>query len=262
MVEFTGSLLPIYNKMLAMTGANAAAQKMASAGPSGYYNAIGVLGLFAASLLIATTASMFITGAQKRAAARGESFGAALWNILTKARSQSGGYLAHIGIGIILIGLVGSAMYVYDSNYTIPQQAGASVTVDAYTFTFVGTDSQTLPNGNQVDKLKLDVTRGGKKVGTITPGQTTFPVTQQTRTDASVLSEPLRDIFVAMQGADETGATINVKINPLIWFSWVGFMLLLIGTGIAAWPKKGGQVAPVAAPAKSTSKAFAKRAKR
>jgi cytochrome c-type biogenesis protein CcmF len=263
-VEFSGTLLPIYNKMVAMAATNAPAAKMAGAGPSVYYNALGVLGLLAASLVIATTGSMFVTGAHKRAKARGEGMGTALWNILTKARSQSGGYITHIGIGIILIGLVGSAMYVFDNNYTIPQQPGSTFTVEGYTFTYAGSDSKTLANGNEVFTLNLDVSRGGRKVGAITPGQTTFAANQQTRTDASVLSEPLRDIFVSMQQADETGITVNVKVNPLIWFSWGGFILLLIGTSIAAWPKKGGAVAPVPAPVKPApfKTSTGKRAKR
>jgi len=258
MMEFTTSLQPIYNKMIALKATNAAALKMASAGPAWYYSAIAILGFVAASLVIAVTVSMFVTGAKKRAEARGESFGAALWNILTKARSQSGGYLAHIGIGIILIGLVGSAMFVYDNTYTFPNKAGSQFQVDQYTFTFASGQSRTLDNGNTVDEIALDVTRGGKKVGTITPGQTTFAATQQTRTDARVLSEPLRDIFVTMQGADENGVTVNVKINPLIWFSWSGFILLMLGTTLASWPKGGAQ--PVAVDSrKGISRKVAKR---
>ena len=67
-----------------------------------------------------------------------------------------------------------------------------------------------------------------------------------------------------MQQADETGITVNVKINPLIWFSWGGFILLLIGTALAAWPKKGGAVAPVPGPCKPTpvKASSGKRAKR
>ncbi|NTU70708.1 MAG: cytochrome c biogenesis protein CcsA [Coriobacteriia bacterium] len=259
-VEFSTTLKPIYDRMVLLT--SSPGLKMAEAGPAWYYHAIGLLGLFAGSLLISTTGAMFITGAKKRAEARGESFGAALWSILSKARSQSGGYLAHIGIGIILIGLVGSAMYVYDNTYTIPQQQGAKFTVDQYTFNFVGTDSETLKNGNTVDTINLQVTRGGKVVGTINPGQTTFAATQQTRTDARVLSEPLRDIFVTMQGADESGISINVKINPLIWFSWGGFIILLIGTSIATWPKAGARELVVAgAPLPKTGKAVAKTGK-
>lgn len=252
-VELSQSLLPIYTKMVAMKDTSAAGLKMANAGPAGYYIAIAVLGFFAASLVIAVTVSLFITGAKKRAEAREEGFFTAFWNILTKARSQSGGYLSHIGIGIILIGLVGSAMFVYDNTFTIENKTGSTLQVDQYTFTLTGGDSQTLPNNRQVDTVNLDVTRGGKTIGTISPGQTTFTNTQQTRTDAKVLSEPLRDIFVTMQGADQNGVTINVKINPLIWFSWIGFLVLMLGTALASWPK--GEPQPVPASRKGSRKA-------
>ena len=237
MIEFSKTLLPIYQRMVVM--ASSAGTKMASGGPAWYYNLIGVVGLLTASLVIATTLSLFIGGALKRANTRDENFFVALYNIFAKARSQSGGYLAHIGIGIILIGLVGSAMYVYDNTYTIKDSPGESFTVDQYTLTYQGADNQTLANGNQVEKLKLDVTVGGRTVGRITPGQTVFATTQQTRTDAKVLSEPLRDIFVTLQSVDDSGLHINVKINPLISFSWAGFIVLLLGTALATWPKSG-----------------------
>ncbi len=257
MAEYATALLPIYNKMVVQT--STAGQKIAEAGPAWYYNGLAILGLLAGSLLIANTLSLFITGAMKRAEAREESFGAALWSILTKARSQSGGYLAHIGIGIILIGLIGSAMFVFDNTYTIAQTPGTTFQVDQYTFTFVGSNENTLANGNQVSTLNLDVSRNGRKIGSMSPGQTTFATTQQTRTDAKVLSEPLRDIFVTMQGVTDSGITMNVKINPLIWFSWSGFILLLLGTGLAAWPKPGHALVVASAPAKGSS---AKRARR
>ena len=257
MIEFSTVLLPIYNRMVVLT--SDAGQKMAGAGPAWYYSTVAILGLLAGSLAIANTGAMFVSGALKRAEARGESFGTALWGILSKARSQTGGYFAHIGIGIILIGLIGSAMYVYDNTYTLQQQPGSNFTVEGYTFSFVRTDSETLANGNTVNTLTLAVSRGAKKIGTISPGSTTFAATQQTRTDARVLSEPLRDIFVTMQSADAGVATINVKINPLIWFSWGGFALLLVGTSVATWPKKGQAQLQVATSKKGASPKRAKR---
>jgi len=258
MVEFTQTLLPIYQRMVVMT--SAAGTKMATAGPAWYYHAIAIAGLFAASLVIATTLSLFIGGAQKRAQARDENFFTALWNILTKARSQSGGYLAHIGMGIILIGLVGSAMYVYDNTYVIKDAAGQTINIDQYTLTYQGANNDTLSNGNQVETLNLDVSVAGRKIGKITPGQTVFATTQQTRTDAKVLSEPLRDIFVTLQSADASGLSINVKINPLISFSWAGFVILLLGTALASWPKAGAR--PVVAEARVASGKRGKSGKR
>ena len=203
---------------------------MAGAGPRWYYNGIGVLGLLAASLLIATTTSLFIDGAQKRAAARGESFGAALWNILTKARTQSGGYLAHIGIGIILIGLVGSAMYVHDNNVHDPATSRARRSRStSYTFTLHGRRTpSTLANGNQVDTLNLDV-HARRPQGRHDHAGPDDVRRAPSRRALDAASSPSRcaTSSSSMQQADETGITINVKINPLIWFAWGGFILLL-----------------------------------
>ena len=247
MLDYVKTLKPIYDTMVKL--GNEPGLKLAAAGPSWYYNGLGIAGLLVGALLISTTIGLFIEGARKRAAARGESLGGALWSIITKARSQSGGYLAHIGMGIILIGLVGSAMFVMDQTYTIPDTPGSTFTVDQYVFSYAGVNDVTLPNGDTVSTLKLNVTRDGKSIGTVDPGMTQFAVQQQTKLNAKVLSEPLRDIFVVFQGAENGKLTINVKINPLISFAWGGFLLLMIGTALAAWPKAGGELraVPVAA---------------
>jgi cytochrome c-type biogenesis protein CcmF len=239
MVEWWLTLKPIYDFMVTQT--SDPGKKFAAAGPAWYYHGIAILGLFIASLLIANTISLFIEGARKRAEARGENFGVALWSLITKARSQSGGYLVHIGMGIILIGLIGSAMYVRDQTFMVQDKPGTQFTMADYTFTYQGVKDDTLANGNTTSLMTLAVARGGKQLGIIKPGSTTFAATQQNRLDAKVFSEPLRDIFVVFEGASGTTLVVNVKINPLIWMSWLGFIILLLGTALACWPKPGGR---------------------
>jgi len=250
--EWAVNLRPTYALTIAAGGKGATALR--AFGPQGVYDVISVLGLLAASLLIATTVSMFIEGARKRSKAKGESFFASLGNIVFKARTQSGGYLAHIGMGIILIGLIGSSMYVRDVSTLMENKPGATLTVADYTFTFKNISEVTLPNGDQRSVATFGVQRDGKTLGDINPGLTAFARQGQTRLDASVHSELLRDIFVVWQGTQPgpDGAeqlSLNVKINPLIWFAWGGFILLLLGTTLAAWPKKRAEVVAVAAPA-------------
>jgi cytochrome c-type biogenesis protein CcmF len=245
-------LRPIYDFMVAQGGPLAA--NFTAFGPSAVYHTLGLLGLFAGAMIIATTIWLFIDGARKRADAKGESFGASLWAIVSKARTQSGGYLAHLGIGIIMIGLVGSAMYVRDVKVLLPEAPGESFSVSNYTFTFQGIESQQLPNGDIDSVANFEVTRDGKSLGTVSPGLTQFARQGQTRLNASVRSELLRDIFMVWEGnqtneAGETELSINVKINPLIWFAWGGFIMLLLGTTLAAWPRR--RVAVEVAPARA-----------
>lgn len=246
--EWVANLRPIYLFMMQQGGENA--RKLAAFGPEWVYDVIAILGLFAASLLISTTVALFIDGSRKRAAAKGgtalSSFGQILWN----ARTQSGGYLAHIGMGIILIGLVGSSMYVRDVRLNVPEKPGSTFTVDDYKFTYQGIKEDKLANGDIVATAVFGVAKDGRNLGTVDPGLTQFARQGQTRLNARVLSEPLRDIFVVWEGSEAGNMSVNVKINPLIWFAWGGFALLLVGTTLAAWPKKRPALAVAAAPAR------------
>ncbi|TLM89637.1 MAG: cytochrome C assembly protein, partial [Actinobacteria bacterium] len=186
------------------------------------HNGEAVVGLIAAAFLISTTGFLFIDGARKRAAARGEGFGASLWSVLSKARTQSGGYLTHIGVGIVIIGLVGSAMFVRDVKVQLPSKTGSKKSAAGYTFVFDKLDQQTLKNGDVNTVAYVELYKNGKRVGVLKPGQLQYAVQQQTRMNASVVSEPLKDVFVSLEGADEKQVQLAVKINPLIWFTWVG----------------------------------------
>ncbi|PKQ10144.1 MAG: cytochrome C assembly protein [Actinobacteria bacterium HGW-Actinobacteria-9] len=236
-IEWWVNLRPVYSAMVAEGGKNARA--MTAFGPEVIYSAIALSGFLAASLLISNTTWLFIDGARKRAAAKNQGMLAALGDILFKARTRSGGYLAHIGMGIILIGLVGSSMYVRDVRPTVADQPGATFTVSDYTFTYKSTSDVQQANGDTKSVATFGVSRNGRQLGDIAPGLTRFARQQQTRLDAAVMSEPLRDIFVVWEGTQGGQLSMNVKINPLIGFSWGGFALLLLGAALAAWPKSG-----------------------
>lgn len=214
------------------------------------YSLLGfIVGAFAVSVAV----FMFVEGARKRAAAKGESFWAALGNIMLKARTQSGGYLTHMGMGIILIGLVGSTMFVADTQPSVKNEAGTQLEVGGYTLTYQGLDTQNLTNGDVVTTALFDVSRGGRLVGTANPGQVQFYRQQSSKLNADVIVEPLRDIFIVFQGLDPqtNELSLQVKINPLISWAWAGFLLTIIGSALAMWPKKQVEAMPVPASRKN-----------
>ena len=65
--------------------------------------------------------------------------------------------------------------------------------------------------------------------------------TQQSKLNASVVSTPLHDLFVAYRGVSEDGAfALDVRINPLISFVWAGFFILMAGTALAFAGRREG----------------------
>jgi cytochrome c-type biogenesis protein CcmF len=211
----------------------------------------GIIGLLVAALAIALPLYLFWDGSRKRAKARGENPLSSFFSILFKSRTQSGGYLTHLGIGFVLVGLIGSAMYVRDIPFTLAATPGASHAAGPYVIAYQGVSSQTLSNGDVVQQVQLNVTRNGVLVQKMAPSVTQLAnraSSQSTKFSAAVHSEITGDLFVAFQGGDATALSFDVKINPLISWAWFGFALLIIGTAIAAWPRKEVPLAPVPAP--------------
>jgi cytochrome c-type biogenesis protein CcmF len=238
LAEFAANLMPIYRAMMVLGVQNSPTAVMMGHGPFAYYAVIALLGLMAAALIIANAVALFVTGTIRRAEATGCGLGKAFLGLLAGARQQSGGYLAHLGIGIILIGLVGSAMFVYDNTYLLPASKGVAFPVDDYAFAYAGHTLSTASNGDQTLTLKMDVTRGGKAVRTVVVKQTQFAEGGEIMRQADVVSEPLRDVFASLQGVDGNSFVVNVKVNPLISLTWTGFVVLLLGGGLASWPAR------------------------
>jgi len=215
------------------------------------------IGLLVAALAMALPVYLFVDGSRKRAAARGENAFKSFAHILFKARTQSGGYLTHLGVGMVLVGLVGSTMYVKSEVITLQETPGSKATVGGYTVVFQGFDEQTLSNKDVVQTVKIDLEQNGKTIAKLEPSVVQMAnraAKQSTRFNAAVDVGLLRDVFVAFQGADTAGLSFEVKINPLISWAWVGFVIMIMGTGIAMWPKKERVLAAVPAPHASSKK--------
>ena len=85
-----------------------------------------------------------------------------LWKTATLARDgglkRAGGYLAHVGVGVMLIGFLASSAYDESAKVTLVQ--GRPTAVRDMTLTFVGFQPATTPG--EKDAMAVEVARGGK----------------------------------------------------------------------------------------------------
>ena len=89
--------------------------------------------------------------------------------------------------------------------------------------------------------MQFDVydVNSGAYLGHVAPSVQLDAMTQQTKLNASVLGSPLEDLFVVYRGVSEDGQlSMDVRVNPLISFTWVGFALLMVGTAIALFGRR------------------------
>lgn len=219
MVYWATSLLPAYDAMLAKD--DAASLALLEAGPSWYYNGLAILGLLVACLLLFNAAFMFvrnIRAPRKRGAA-------------------VGGSIAHVAMAVILIGLIGSNMYVTEESGYMgfdmdAGQATETFSIQEYELVYAG-DSVTDDSegsGNVLYQVDFDVYKNGQLIGQLHPSVQLDTTTQQQKLNAAVMSFPDEDLFVVYRGTNQEGAfSLDVRVNPLVSLVWVGFALLMAG---------------------------------
>ena len=231
MVYFATYLLPSYNAMIAMGGTTA--EGLLEQGAPWYYNGLAVVGFAVASLLFFNALFMAVRSLKHVGAGK-----------IRRRLALFGGSVAHASMGIILVGLIGSAMYV-TGYLTYDEEAdGTSDTFIIQDFELVYKDNSIdeLGNGNVRYALTFDAYKDGQFVGTVNPAVQLVGATQQQKLEASVIGFPLEDLFVVYRGVNDAGDySMDVRVNPLISFVWVGFGLLMVGCLIPLFAKRASK---------------------
>ncbi|MCL2402831.1 MAG: cytochrome c biogenesis protein CcsA [Coriobacteriia bacterium] len=231
--------------------------------PQFLYHAIALVAFYVSCFLVVTNIALFARGTKARMKATGENVLKSFGSILIKARVQSGGYISHLAIGLTVIGLVGSMMYAEERAYDLPLQEGAVASISNYDFVLEEFVQETVyehDNQELRETVRFTVERDGQPAGRIETIRYFDPIREMHRINASVRSEPLRDIYLTL-GSREIVDTIPItlKINPLIWVMWIGSGLLLVGNALAAWPKPKPKAALAAGGGKGKSPGGAKK---
>lgn len=232
LVLFFTRLLPAYNAIA--TGGGAGAADLLAYGPSWYYNALAVVGFAVASLLFFNAGFVL---AKAIAVKAGQ----------VRARlSLIGGSLSHAAMAVILVGLVGSAMYVTKQTYYLPYDEAndaieQTVVIRNYELVYTGSSTDAnMGSAMMIYTVNFDVTKDGRDAGSISPRYNLSMVTGQTKLDAGVKSYLLEDLFVVFNGFSNTGKSdaqpmmvLEVRTNPLIGLVWAGFGLMLVGMALS-----------------------------
>ena len=236
-------LVPSYNGIIAAGGT--AAEELASDGPAWYYNGLALVGFFVASMLLFN--SLFMLGRIVRSYKESHSCGAvaAFGGCLRNRPASFGGFLSHAAMAVILVGLIGSSMYVTEKVAYIgydeaTDTASETFQIKDYTLEYVSNSVTEVNNGDVIMyTVNYDAYKDGAFIGQVRPSVQLAQKTQQQKLVASVISLPTEDLFVVYRGVNDEGDfSMDVRVNPLISFVWVGFALLMVGCLIPLFAKR------------------------
>jgi cytochrome c-type biogenesis protein CcmF len=204
----------------------------------GITNIYALIGLFLASLVIAVTLYEFWRGAMARRKRHGESFFQAFWTLVSRNRRRYGGYLIHLSMAMLAIGIIGIEMFQKETQGTLSQ--GESLTLGAYTMTYESLSVFDAPDARNVARAVVSLEKDGKPVGELYPRRDFFYDSQQPMTIPGVRSTIEDDFYVLLVDWEEisvSSATFKVYHNPLVMWMWIGSWVFIVGTLVAAWPE-------------------------
>jgi cytochrome c-type biogenesis protein CcmF len=206
---------------------------------------------FAVSAAVMTAIlSEFLRGAGVISKQTGKNLFMATWLLTRRNTRRYGGYIIHIGVVIVVIGLAGSA---FNRNTESELALHDKLSIGPYTLECVGFTQDSNLNYNSEFAL-LDVSKGGKKQFQMSPEKRVYLVTGQPQTMVAIHSTPSWDLYVVYEGTNpDTGQPIiKAILNPLVGWIWAGLVVLVFGTLIALVPSITPQTASLRMPARAT----------
>lgn len=191
-----------------------------------------ILSIFVAATIIIE----FVRGSKARRKMRGEGYLKSFFNLTRGNKRRYGGYIIHIGIVLLFVGITGSSAFKVEKVETLAK--GESLTIKNYQLKYE--DFSSYPTeSKQVTTVTLSVYREGKKVATLRPAKNLFRNQEQPTTEVAIRSTLREDLYVILAEYDQDGrVTLKVLINPLVMWMWIGGFVLSGGAIIVMWPDK------------------------
>ena len=204
---------------------------------SGTLNFAALLSLWLASLVFCVTIYEFYRGAIARSKSSRNSFIISLWLLISRNRRRYGGYIVHLGIVFMAVGIIGVEMFQTETQGTLALEERMSL--EDYSLVYKDLTEYPENDGRFVTKATLDVYKNNKLIGELEPRRDYYNISQQRMTIPDVYSTLEGDLYVLLIDWKPVGpqqATFKIYLNPLINWIWIGGFLFILGTLVATWP--------------------------
>ncbi len=146
---------------------------------------------------------------------------------LNLPRAAYGSTLAHVGLGIVVIGIAATTAWRSEAVQVLAP--GASLSLAGYDLQFKGASPMRGPN-YQETVGQIVVTRSGRDVTTLLPSKRLFDVPRQGTTQAAILNAWHGDLYVVLGDALAGGAfVVRAYFHPMVRLIWIGALVMAFG---------------------------------
>src|SRR5574341_47868 len=209
-------------------------------------NAIALIGFFLIALVLFVTITEFWRATGARMNAQNEDAFTALWTLIGRNRRRYGGYIIHISMMLMAVGILGINAFQTETQGTVP--LNGSLKLGDYSVQYESIAQFDGPDNRLVTRAVVGVyDKNGNYLGELHPRIDYYPEAQQNMTipgERPTLRDDLYVLLVDWQPVSANGATFKIFVNPLVNWLWTGALVFFIGILIAAWPEPDTEAVP------------------
>jgi cytochrome c-type biogenesis protein CcmF len=151
-----------------------------------------------------------------------------------------GGYVVHIGIVLVFVGISGQA---FNQDKQMEMAPGSHMQIGPYTLFCQAFDS--VPTDNYTaERVTIEASKGNREVMMLYPEKRLYDSSQENGTMVAIYSTLREDLYVVYAGRSpqDNQPVIHAYLNPLVKWIWLGGVVVVLGTLLALVPNRSRAV--------------------
>jgi cytochrome c-type biogenesis protein CcmF len=202
----------------------------------GVRSALAVLSLALTAFVAATIGVDYVRATRARLRT-GDGLLPALGGLLLRHNRRYGGFVIHLGILVIAVGVTGSQAWSVQREATL--QKGQVVELGGYKFQFDGLAAREASNHVLVEST-FTVTNGAAGARELRPAKKFYPQEQSPIAHVDYHLGLIDDLYLVLGdfARDGSQATVKVQVNRMVSWIWIGGLVLTLGTVLAILPER------------------------
>ncbi len=211
-------------------------------GAAALFRLLGVRSILAVvtlaiTVFVATTIGVDLVRATRARRAMGERALPALGGLLLRHNRRYGGFVVHLAILVVAVGVTGSQAWSVHTETTLKR--GEQTELGGYRIRFDGLRESQESNHGKVTGT-FTVVNGRAAGAVLEPAKKFYPQEQSPIAYVDYRLGLVDDIYLVLGdfARDGTSATVKFQVNRMVSWIWIGGLVLTLGTVLAVLPER------------------------
>jgi len=191
---------------------------------------------FATTVFVGTTIGVDFVRATRARLRVGEALVPAVGGLLRRHNRRYGGFVVHLGILLIALGVTGSHAWSVQTEATL--RRGETAELAGYRFRF--DDLTAVEESNHFKVVGAFTVSNGRTLDVLRPAKKFYPQEQSPIAYVDYRLGLKEDVYLVLGdfARDGTQATIKLQVNRLVSWIWIGGVVLTLGALLAILPER------------------------